>query len=102
MNKTLDDFAKGLAGGMSRRSAFLKVLGGAGVLGFLGLRQAKAGAVPLPHKFPLNPAQCGSFCLNYADEVYLECVLGSGKENACFQLQNLTYFECTLKCTSRT
>jgi hypothetical protein len=101
MNKTLDDFAKGLASGMSRRSAFLKLLGGAGALGFLSLRQAKAGAKLPKLKFPKDPAQCESFCLNYADEVYLECAFGSKKENACFELQNLTYLECTYECTNR-
>jgi hypothetical protein len=97
MNKTIDNFSKSLAGGMSRRGAFLKLLGGVGVLGFLGVQKAKA----VTSIFPKNKALCSSYCLNYADEIYLLCMFKDPKDqNECFELQNITYFECAFECAN--
>ncbi|HEV3332304.1 MAG TPA: hypothetical protein VG096_15045 [Bryobacteraceae bacterium] len=95
MNKTIDDFSKSLAGGMSRRGAFLKLLGGAGVLGFLGVQKAKAS------EFPKNKALCSSYCLNLADEEYLFCMLCNPKDqNECFEQQNIDYLKCAYECAN--
>ena len=100
--KALDDFAKNLATGISRRKAFFTFLGGAGALGFLGLRKAKAGIpiLPLP-PFPKNTALCGSVCLNWAGEVYDLCMLfGAKKFSVCFSdVMGPAYDECTFCCT---
>jgi len=102
MNRTSDDFSKNLAGGMSRRKAFLKFLGGAGALGFLGLRKAKAGGTGVTNtypKFPSNPAQCGPFCLNYAGVVYNECIAHHGNPSFCFyDVLGPVYDECVIEC----
>ena len=99
MNLKLDDLSKRLAGGMSRRGAFLKILGGAGALGFLGLRKA-VGQTKIV--FPSNPANCESFCLNYASELYDKCFLSKPKNpSTCFQLLNEEYLTCMYECESR-
>jgi hypothetical protein len=104
MHKTLDDFSKSLAGSMSRRSAFLKLLAGAGAFGFLGLRKTKAGTSKPPKLvFPKNPALCESYCLTYADEVYLECAFNNPKQaSQCFSEQNVAYLDCMYECECST
>jgi hypothetical protein len=102
MNKTLDDFSKNLAGGMSRRRAFLKLLAGTGAFGFLGARRAKAGAkLPKFPPFPKDTASCGSVCLNWAGEVYDLCLLSHPKDsNFCFSdVLGPAYDECVFACT---
>jgi hypothetical protein len=100
MDHTTDDFSKNLAGGTSRRKAFLKFLGGAGVLGFLGLRKAKAGAtISKPIHFPSNPADCVGFCLNYAGGAYVECMEHHGSFSYCFyNVLGSVYDECVIEC----
>jgi len=88
MNKTFDDLSKNLAGGISRRKAFLTFLAGAGALGFLGGGRAKAVSAA--------PAQCGRICLGVAMEVYEDC-LGhkGGNPEVCF-FELMKAYECCL------
>jgi hypothetical protein len=67
MINKIADFTRDLATGMSRRKAFLKFVGGAGALGFLGLRTASA---QLP---PQTQTQCINECLIYAGVNYDFC-----------------------------
>lgn len=104
MNNKLDDFSRDLATGMSRRSAFLKFLGGAGALGFLGLGAGlqKSEAAP-------TQAQCVNACLILADELYdicqIECDIHTGYKvtacfNACFTgVDEFGYAVCAFRCT---
>ena len=83
MNQPTDDFFKNLAGGMSRRKAFLKFLAGAGALGFLSLRSAKAGEkgkCEYP-KLPWFPpgGHCIDICLGWSGEVYDRCLECGGR-----------------------
>ena len=86
MNKTLDDFSKNLAGSMSRRKAFWKFLAGAGVVGFLGTRKAKAG---LPPPAPTPP------CVQVAAEAYACCLARGQKQSYCWDVvMPCAYAEC--------
>jgi len=91
MNKTLDDFAKNLASGMSRRRAFWKFLAGAGGLGLLSGRRAKAGS-----GFPSNPANCGPFCLDVACVAYSHCLQDGGNFSECFFGVLTSTYQCCL------
>ena len=94
MYQKTDDFSKSLASGMSRRKAFLKFLGGAGALGFLGLKKAKAGVNNWP---PFPPTVAG--CLNWAGEIYNECILCGGCYSTCFyDCMTIAYDECLIAC----
>jgi len=91
MNNTLDDFSRNLAGGMSRRKAFMKFLAGAGALGFLGSRTAKAGnAVP--------PSECPARCLTVAATTYQHCLNHEGTTEACYDRLMRTYQCCLRAC----
>ena len=95
MNRTSDDFSKSLASGMSRRKAFMKFLGGAGALGFLGLKKAKA--TPKLNWPPFPPTVAG--CLNWAGELYNECILCGGTYSCCFyDVMTIAYDECLIAC----
>jgi hypothetical protein len=97
MNHTTDELSKNLAGGMSRRKAFLKFLGGAGALGFLGLRKAKAGN---SGKYPALPPTVAG-CLNFAGIVYDECLFFGGNYNCCFEELTIAYDYCFEACEHR-
>ena len=98
MNKTLDDFSRNLATGMSRRKAFLKFLGGAGALGFLTLGKAKAGAGT-----PKAPSigQCEAACVIEAGELLKGCLAEKGANvNLCIaEAYGEFYPECVLGCS---
>ena len=95
MNKTMDEFSKNLATGVSRRKALLSFLGGAGALGFLAARKAKA------IDFPTNPANCGPFCLEVASFEYSDCVSDGGSFATCFPNLSTDYERCLKACQHR-
>jgi len=61
MSKALDQLAKNLASGMSRRKAFWSFLGGVGAIGALGSSKALAHG---------REESCGEFCAQQA-EIFL-------------------------------
>ena len=89
MKKTLDDFSKNLASGMSRRKAFTKFLAGAGVLGFLGRGKVKA-----------QTTACGPICLQEAMAAYQTCLESRkgapGSSTFCFQNALGPVYQCCL------
>ena len=90
MYEKTDDFSRSLASGMSRRKAFLKFLGGAGALGFLGVRKAKAFNYNFP---PYPPTVAG--CLNWAGGIYDQCIYFCGDFSYCFyDVLGWAYNEC--------
>jgi len=97
MYEKTDDFSRSLASGMSRRKAFLKFLGGAGALGFLGLKKAKAGALAGYNCPPFPPTVAG--CLNWAGGIYDQCIYRCGDFSFCFyDVLGYAYDECFEYC----
>ena len=88
MKKAFDDFSKNLASGMSRRNAFVRLLTGAGALGFLSSRKVKA-----------QKGSCGPGCLQVASLDYLACIEGGGTGRECFtEVLSPAYFCCVEEC----
>jgi hypothetical protein len=68
MSKSLDQLAKNLASGMSRRKAFWSFLGGVGAIGALSSRKALANG---------RRESCGDFCEQQADIFRSLCIEAS-------------------------
>jgi hypothetical protein len=91
MSKSVDDFSKNLASGMSRRGAFWKLLAGIGTLGFLGGATKKASAAKV---------DCVNLCVTLADEVYLDCMFDGGTQDNCFyNVRGAAYLCCIQNCS---
>ena len=92
MDKSVDDFSKNLARGMSGRRAFWKLLAGASGLGILSWLTPKASAAP-------TPTNCVSLCLNVASEEYDRCMIYGGSFNHCFyDVLGAAYTCCIQRC----
>ena len=64
-------------------------MGGAGALGFLSSRRAKA----------VTPGSCGTYCLQFACLEYECCLREGGKYPTCFQeVLCPTYLDCIEEC----
>jgi hypothetical protein len=93
MSKSVDDFSKNLASGMSRRGAFWRLLAGVGALGFLGVAPQKAIA-------DKRVSDCVNYCVTLADEAYMDCIFDGGTEDYCFyDVRGAAYVCCAQNCS---